>query len=127
MSDGLLVLDAAHRVHYCNSRVGEFLGINPTLAIGQPIEKVIAETRQSMLDPKSANSRWENLLKDPHQLPSIEVTINGPPRRNLLVSAFPVTDPIQEGLGLLLKGVPPPGRSHCWRNASGLPWISMMA
>ena len=40
---------------------------------------------------------------DPHQLPSIEVTINGPPRRSLLVSAFPVTDAIQESLGLLLK------------------------
>jgi signal transduction histidine kinase len=105
MSDGLLVLDAAHRVHYYNARVGEFLGINPTLAIGQPIEQIITETRQSMLDPEAANSRWENLLTDPHQLPSIEVTINGPPRRNLLVSAFPVTDAIQEGLGLLLKDV----------------------
>jgi two-component system, NarL family, sensor histidine kinase UhpB len=103
MSDGLLVLDAAHRVHYCNTRVGEFLGINPTLAIGQPIEQVIAETRQSMLDPDAANSRWENLLTDPHRLPSIEVTTNGSSQRNLLVSAFPVTDTIQESLGLLLK------------------------
>jgi PAS domain S-box-containing protein len=103
MSDGLLVLDAAHRVHYCNARVAEFLGINPTLAIGQPIEQIITETRQSMLDPGATNSRWENLLMDPHQLPSIEVTINGPPRRSLLVSAFPVTDAIQESLGLLLK------------------------
>jgi PAS domain S-box-containing protein len=103
MSDGLLVLDAAHQVHYCNARVGEFLGINPTLAIGQPIEQVITETKQSMLDPEAANSRWENLLTDPHQLPSIEVTTNGPPQRNLLVSAFPVTDAIQESLGLLLK------------------------
>jgi signal transduction histidine kinase len=105
MSDGLLVLDAAHQVHYCNTRVGEFLGINPTLAIGQPIEQIITETKQPMLDPEAANSRWENLLTDPHQLPSIEVTINGPLRRNLLVSAFPVTDAIQEGLGLLLKDV----------------------
>jgi PAS domain S-box-containing protein len=105
MSDGLLVLDAAHRVHYCNARVGEFLGINPTLIIGQLIEQIITETRQSMMDPGAANSRWENLLMDPHQLPSIEVTINGPPQRNLLVSAFPVTDAIQESLGLLLKDV----------------------
>jgi signal transduction histidine kinase len=106
MSDGLLVLDAAHRVHYCNARVGEFLGINPTLAIGQPIEQIITETRQSMLDPEAASSRWENLLTDPHhQLPSIEVTTTGSSRRNLLVSAFPVTDAIQEGLGLLLKDV----------------------
>jgi signal transduction histidine kinase len=105
MSDGLLVLDAAHQVHYCNAQVGEFLGINPTLAIDQPIEKVITETKQSMLDPEAASSRWENLLKDPHQLPSIEVTINGPPRRDLLVSAFPVTDAIQESLGLLFKDV----------------------
>jgi signal transduction histidine kinase len=90
-------------VHYCNARVGEFLGINPTLAIGQPIEQVITETRQSMLDPGAANSRWENLLMDPHQLPSIEVTTNGSSRRNLLVSAFPVTDAIQESLGLLFK------------------------
>src|ERR671914_945956 len=105
MSDGLLVLDAAHRVHYCNARVAEFLGINPTLAIGQPIEQIITETRQSMLDPGAANSRWENLLMDPHQLPSIEVTTNGPPQRSLLVSAFPVTDTIQESLGLLLKDV----------------------
>jgi PAS domain S-box-containing protein len=105
MSDGLLVLDAAHRVHYCNTRVAEFLGINPSLAIGQPIEQIITETRQSMMDPEAANSRWENLLMDPHQFPSIEVTINGSSRRNLLVSAFPVTDAIQEGLGLLLKDV----------------------
>jgi PAS domain S-box-containing protein len=105
MSDGLLVLDAAHWVHYCNARVGEFLEINPTLIIGQPIEKVIAETKQSIMNPEAANSRWENLLTDPHQLPSIEVTTNGSSQRNLLVSAFPVTDAIQEGLGLLLKDV----------------------
>jgi signal transduction histidine kinase len=101
----LLVLDAAHQVHYCNARVGEFLGINPALAIGQPIEQIITETKQSMLDPEAANSRWENLLTDPHQFPSAEVTINGPPQRNLLVSAFPITDGIQEGLGLLFKDV----------------------
>jgi integral membrane sensor domain MASE1 len=105
MSDGLLVLDAAHQVHYCNAQVGEFLGINPTLAIDQPIEKVITETKQSMLDPEAASSLWENLLKYPHQLPSIEVIINGPPRRDLLVSAFPVTDAMQESLGLLFKDV----------------------
>jgi signal transduction histidine kinase len=105
MSDGLLVLDAAHQIHYCNAQVGEFLGINPTLAIGQPIEQIITETRQSMMDPEAANSRWENLLTDPHQFPSVEVTINGPPQRILLVSAFPVTDATQEGLGLLLKDV----------------------
>jgi two-component system, NarL family, sensor histidine kinase DevS len=57
------------------------------------------------MDPEAANSRWENLLTDPHQFPSVEVTINGPPQRNLLVSAFPVTDAIQEGLELLLKDV----------------------
>jgi signal transduction histidine kinase len=57
------------------------------------------------MGPEAANSRWENLLTDPHQLPSIEVTINGPPQRNLLVNAFPVTDAIQEGLGLLFKDV----------------------
>src|ERR687895_1395008 len=105
MSDGLLVLDAAHQVHYCNARIGEFLGINPTLAIGQPIEQIITETRQLMMNPEATDSLWGNLLTDPHQLPSVEVTINGPPQRILLVSAFPVTDAIQEGLGLLFKDV----------------------
>jgi signal transduction histidine kinase len=100
MSDGLLVLDATHRVHYCNARVAEFLGINHTSAISQPIEQIITEVRQ-----ETTSSRWENLLTDPHQFPSIEVTINGPPQRILLVSAFPVTDATQEGLGLLFKDV----------------------
>jgi signal transduction histidine kinase len=100
MSDGLLVLDATHRVHYCNARVAEFLGINHTSAISQPIEQIITEVRQ-----ETTSSRWENLLTDPHQLPSIEITTNGPPRQNLLVSAFPVTDAIQEGLGLLFRDV----------------------
>jgi PAS domain S-box-containing protein len=105
MSDGLLVLNAAHQVHYCNARVSEFLGINPALAVGQPIEKLVTETGQSMMGPEAAGSRWEQLLSHPHDLPSIEITTNGPPRRDLLVSAFPVTDTIEGSLGLLLKDV----------------------
>ena len=105
MSDGLLVLDAAHQVHYCNARAVEFLGINPVLALGQPIEKVVTKTRLSMIDPEAEGSRWKQLLTHPQELPGMEISTNGPPRRDLLVSAFPVTGENQGSLGLLLKDV----------------------
>lgn len=105
MSDGLLVLDGYMRVRYCNARVGEFLGINPTLIIGQRVEEIVSSVHQSIKAPETACSQWENFLLYGHELPSIEIAVEGPPRRDLMVSAFPVTDGTAHSMGLLVKDV----------------------
>ena len=104
MSDGLLALDAARRIRYCNARAGELLGIDPATVRGESAGDVVRHLALSLAEPGLA-AFWDRLLTHPAGQPRGEFTLVGPPRRDILVSAFRVAGPTEATLGLLLRDV----------------------
>jgi signal transduction histidine kinase len=105
MSDGLLVLDAAHQIRYCNPRAGEYLGIDPAPIVHQDIETVISRISAAEAEPDAMRATWQRLILHPEGAASVEIAVSGPPRRTLLVSVFSVADADGARLGLLLQDV----------------------
>jgi signal transduction histidine kinase len=106
MSDGVLVLDAPRRVRYCNTRAGELLGLDPSAVVGQDGKELVNHLGLQLIDRRAARSVWWRVITDPHGCPSGEInTADGPFRRVILLSAFPVVDAAGEGLGLVLRDV----------------------
>ncbi|HEX5505472.1 MAG TPA: PAS domain S-box protein, partial [Thermomicrobiales bacterium] len=57
MSDGLMVLDTADRVRYCNARAARYVGLDPARVIGRPAQAVVGEMAGAMADPAAARAR----------------------------------------------------------------------
>lgn len=105
MSDGLMVLDTADCVRYCNARAARYVGFDPARVIGQPVEAVVGEMAGAMADPGAARARLAGLLERSDEASPVEVFVVRPERRALLVSAFPVVDGTEVSRGLLLRDV----------------------
>lgn len=105
MTDGLLVVDSARGIRYCNVRAGELLGVDPSAVIGQSIHVVINKVVLSLADPEEGWASWEQMVTNPQEYSNWALTMPGPPRRDILVSAFAVPDPAAASLGLLVHDV----------------------
>lgn len=100
MSDGLVVLDAAQRVRYCNRRIGELLGIDPEWMIGKNLHDAMAPSKQRLLDSTGAETAFFHAIKRLDECPTFEMTIVTPDPRTLLVTLFPVRDNDGTRLGI---------------------------
>jgi signal transduction histidine kinase len=106
MRDGVLVLDTGGRVRYCNARAGELLGVDPSTVLGQEGTKLVDHPRLAAVDPRAARAVWGQVITRPQECPSGEITTgDGPARRVVALSAFPVADAAGERLGLVLRDV----------------------
>jgi len=105
MSDGVVVLDAAHQVRYCNAQAGNLLGVDPSGLIGQGAEAIIRQLERSLAEPRVARAISNSVITNPQKHPSEEITLMGPTPRFILLSTFPVADAAGEKLGLLLRDV----------------------
>ena len=98
MTDGLLMVDAARNVRHCNARAGELLGIAPSMVIGQSAEAAISQAAHALADPEPVHRLRECIVANP-QHSSFEITLSGPPRRDIAVDVFQVADAAGTGLG----------------------------
>ncbi|HEX2035145.1 MAG TPA: ATP-binding protein [Chloroflexota bacterium] len=105
MSDGVIVLDAAHQVRFCNEQAGKLLDMVPAAAVGQPAMALIDRLGPRLTDAQAGQAIWEQIITRPQEQRSGELTLRGPARRVILVSAFPVADAGGERLGLVLRDV----------------------
>jgi signal transduction histidine kinase/CheY-like chemotaxis protein len=105
MSDGVLVLDGAHQVCYCNAQAGNLLGVEASSLIGQGVETIISQLKRSLAEPHVARAIWNSVVTNPWEHPSEEISLIAPTPRVILLSAFSVADAVGEKLGLLLRDV----------------------
>jgi signal transduction histidine kinase len=109
--DGLVVADAAGAIRYCNSRAAALLGTTADAATGQSAEAFVgAALRDAIRRAPAAASSAPTGYTAPSPWPPLdsvhEVTLAGPPRRDLRLEWFPVREgDSQLGYGLLLREV----------------------
>jgi PAS domain S-box-containing protein len=99
MSDGLLVLDAAGRIRYHNARAMALVGAGPEPVLGLTADEAFNQHRQIFVDPEAAWAAVQHALAHLHDRPSHEVSVVGPPRRDLRVQFFPVASVAGGGPG----------------------------
>jgi signal transduction histidine kinase len=105
MSDGLIGLDGAQRIRFCNGRASELLRVDLGALLGRPLADGLAESRQFAVDPEGADAAYRRLLAEADQRPTAEVSMVGPPRVDLLLESFPVTGTQGSAVGLLVHDV----------------------
>jgi signal transduction histidine kinase len=105
MSDGLLVLDDAAQVRYCNPQAAILLNVQSAAVIGQDARSLIRQIVPQLTEPAPALAVWERIVGRPNEQPTGELTIAGPPRRDLLVSAFSVAEATEGRYGILLRDI----------------------
>lgn len=107
MSEGLLVLDSARRIRYCNVCAAELLGITPEEAVGQEVEQVFTPVWANCVSAELSKQAWANALQQSETRPQVELALAGPVRRELVVQFFSVTPASEEAaeIGLVLRDV----------------------
>ncbi|MDP8924711.1 MAG: ATP-binding protein [Chloroflexota bacterium] len=106
MSDGLIVIDSAGLIRYCNARAGTLLGADPRALTGAHAEVAFGMIRRSFGDPSTALAAAREAIATPEQRPSFEVAVVRPARRDVLFQIFPVADAgTGLGVGMLLHDV----------------------
>ena len=107
MHDGLLVIDEANLVRYCNARVDELLGTRSGAFLGQTLESAVTAVSSRVVDFDSVRVALGKALRCSDGHPPVEMCVVGPPRRDLLVQLFAVADPAgtRRGTGVVLRDV----------------------
>ncbi|HEU5318810.1 MAG TPA: ATP-binding protein, partial [Chloroflexota bacterium] len=117
MRDGIIVADA-EEIRYCSSRAATLLGTSPGTALGLSPESVLGYALRDAVRPTSEPGGMTGLPVlsglTGYTAPASraldgavdEVTLPGPPRRDLRLEWFPITHASQRmGYGLLLRDV----------------------
>jgi signal transduction histidine kinase/DNA-binding response OmpR family regulator len=91
MTDGLLVIDAAGRISYCNPRAAELLQVDCARLLGQTPRAALGQLWPKELDAPAGNERFE-------------LSIAAPVRRDVQIQLFPITNGRGE-IGVLLHDV----------------------
>jgi signal transduction histidine kinase len=106
MSQGVIMVEPNSKVSYCSARAGGLLGIHPELVVGRSVDGVLAHARTTWDLDESVLPDWERLrMMVPHS-PTFELSIPGPPPRDLSFDVFAVAEQgAQRGFGLLIRDV----------------------
>jgi PAS domain S-box-containing protein len=88
MSDGLIVTDTSGVIVYCNARVGDLLGVDTTALIGQSANDVLQPPVPSEDVPAE---EAEAGSPEGASLPTYEIAVVTPERRDVQVQLFAVT------------------------------------
>ena len=107
MNDGLMVLDAMGQIRYYNDQALVLLGMPPQELLGQSVEEAFTLNREVFADPEAAWAALEQGVARVAERPSYEVSLVGPPPRDLLTQLFPVAHIAGSGpaVGVLLRDV----------------------
>ena len=107
MSDGLLLLDAAGCIVYCNAQASELIGLKPAVVLGQPSRVAFRNTRHVYGDPDKAWSLWLDALSRIEDRPTFDLRLAGPTVPEVHVRLFPVAGgPLAGGrVGVLIQDV----------------------
>jgi PAS domain S-box-containing protein len=100
LSDGLVVVDANGRIQYHNEQFLTLLGLPSQSLLGLTPEEAFAQIRGSLVEPMGVWAAWERARRRPETQPSFEVSVAGPPQRDLMVQLFPVADVAGRGTGI---------------------------
>jgi signal transduction histidine kinase/CheY-like chemotaxis protein len=105
MQDGLLVMDEADLIRYCNARVDELLGMESGTLLGQPLESAVTAFGARVADFDAVSVT--KTLRASEKRPPLEMCIVGPPRRDVLLQSFAVADAAgtRRGTGIVLRDV----------------------
>jgi signal transduction histidine kinase len=110
MSDGLVVIDSAQVIRYCNARAGALVGVDSRLLLGRPTAEAFDTVRRSFVEPGAVSAAAGAAVAALAERPTFEVGIVGPPQRDVSVQLFPVADVadvagVGVGVGILLHDV----------------------
>jgi signal transduction histidine kinase len=105
MTDGLLLIDEAGEVRYCNDQAVSLLQLSRDTIVGRRDEAVIREIGPWLAEPDAARSVWKRVTKFPKDQPTGEIALLGPPKRDILLSAFSIAEHREAHLGLLLRDI----------------------
>jgi PAS domain S-box-containing protein len=103
MTEGLLVLDVAGRVRYCNAKAGELLDTNPITIAGISFDRLLLGLGDRLASSSVVRKAFQEALVSVHQRPVFDLQLLGASPRDLVTQVFPVTS--LEGLdevGILL-------------------------
>lgn len=103
MTEGLLVLDVAGHVRYCNAKAGELLETNPSTVAGTPFDGLLLGLGDRLANSAVVRKALQEALIAVQQRPLLDLQLLGTPRRDLVAQVFPVTslDGLDE-VGILL-------------------------
>jgi PAS domain S-box-containing protein len=90
MTDGLVMLDGEHRVRYANAQAAALLGIDAAAMVGLAGDAVFAEIARRCSTPAQVLAARQHALAHLDERPAIELSLEGPPRRELVASYFPI-------------------------------------
>ncbi|MBI2935583.1 MAG: GAF domain-containing protein [Chloroflexi bacterium] len=106
MAEGLAVFDPNGRVVYCNRAVAALSGLTDENTPGKPIEAVFG-LQMETLESSETLEALKSLVPIAAQKPApVEITLPGPQRRELSVTAFPIpSSPEEQMTGILVRDV----------------------
>jgi signal transduction histidine kinase len=107
MSDGLVTLDSAKRIRYCNGRAGELLGIEPGTLIGAEARALFTAIERCLARRSNVWSMARRAMTRIDERPGFEVVTACPDQRDIAVQFFPAFDDRGQlvGTGILLRDV----------------------
>ncbi|MBI3971423.1 MAG: response regulator [Chloroflexi bacterium] len=119
MRDGLVVVNAAGNIRYCNSRAGDLLGVPAGRAFGRRPHDVFASVRvvgapaerdaarPADGPPSGAPAGWSAILDTLRSAGTVDLVCGGPSPCDVQVFHFPIVDSRGAGMGygLLMRDV----------------------
>lgn len=107
MTEGLVLLDAAGQVTYCNAQACRLFDFEPAVVVGKSADDVFMIFTALAADPEETLTAWKHAWSNIKQRPTFEVLFGGPLRREVIFQAFPVESSSDShlGVGILLRDV----------------------
>jgi len=105
IGDGLFVIDHRHTVRLCNEKAADLLQTDPAGLIGHNVELLVDVISATAENSDPVRAFFARSFTHASERPRLELRTAGPPRRDLLISLFPVATPEGEGTGVLARDV----------------------
>ena len=106
MTEGLVVLDPKGRVMYLNETAERLWGLSPDEVRDKHISEVYGPMMEQFEPPEAKDGLLQLAEKDGDSPKSVEVTLIGPPRRHLAVTAFSIPGGSDQSMvGLLARDI----------------------
>ena len=107
MTEGLVLLDAAGQVTYCNAQACRLFDFEPEMVVGKSADEVFRLITALAADPEEALAAWKHAWSNLKERPTFEVLFGGPFRREVIFQVFPVesSNDSHLGVGILLRDV----------------------
>ncbi len=107
MSDGLMVLDGAHRIQYCNAPLLAMFELSKSHIINMPIHAMLSDVFSRLHAEGDPLDAVADLLRRVERRPSFEIRLNIGAITDIVLHAFPLVEPRKAiaGMGIIVRDI----------------------